>query len=665
MATIQEDIVNKSPKISLWVGTDKEKEAVKCVNDAWVKGRSVIMRNYNQFNGRNLYQCIDDWQKRWNGYIPASNPLLNNTQSRVFLNITRNIIISYLSNVAKQMPKPKISAVSKKSGLGFQQLATALQDMNTYSLNNENGEAKYFETAFEAAVKGTVIKYEGYAKTEQDVPIVEGFDAVTGQVVWKKGERTVFDDCFQQLVPIEDFYFCNPYQPDIQMQPWVIWRSITTKVEAEKEYGHYKNFKKIIPGTYGVMASADPGTFYRDVPTTAIQADQIEIIRYYDRFKNKHVVMMNGVIIYNGPIPFKHGKYPFAKTIFEQFDPYFFWGAGFPNKIMGEQDLINTFFNMMADKTFASLLPTGISSDLDDWIEDETLEINKFRKVGDINKWKFLEMPGITAGETNMLQQTVNFIKENAGTFGGSQQFTPRGGKLETKQVLLQQQESNKKVSVPAGFLEDFERDRTMLRVPNMLQFYSIPRIDRVTGKNGKIVETLAYRDIRVENVDLADGKKGTKVIQLTDGLVDDSNKREQVSNDLTVLEEKGMLNGEPTEAIAIDVDSFADFDYKVQIIRGSTFQSNQILDQAVRHDYADWRLKIAANAGVPVDAQALVDWVDESHDIDPDQFKPKTPAVPALPGAPVPGGQPGPGVLGNVMASATQGQREAAVPNA
>lgn len=648
MATKTKDKTKKSvvDDQKSYTPTEAETKILKEVYEDFVKGRSVIMKTYPQFNGRPLYTCIDDWQKRWNGFIPAGNPLMSDTQSRIFLNITRNIILSYLGTVAQQMPKPKIEAVNKKSGLGFQQLAIALQDMNTNSLNNENGEAKYFNVAFEAAVKGTVIEYEGYAKTEQDVPIVEGFDPVTGAVKWKKGTRTIADDCFQQLVPVEDFLFGNPYQPDVQLQPFIIWQSLTTLVEAEMEYGHYPNFKHVKAGNYQLFGTVDTGTFYRNGMSTGIEADKVQIVRWYNRSKNKHCVAINGVLVYSGPIPFKHGKYPFAKTIFEPFDPYFFWGAGFPNKIMGEQDLINTFWNMMADKTFASLLPTGLSSDLDDWIDDDVLEVNKFRKVGDINNWKFLEMPGVTGGEVNMLQQAVSFMKENAGTYGGAQSFTPRGGKLQTRQVMLQQQESQKKISIPAGFLEDFERDRTELRVKNMLQFYSIPRIERITGKGGKEIEELSYRDIRVENAELSDGKKGTKVIKLVDDTLNNPNKREKLKNDLAIMEEKGEINGEPIEAIALDVDSFEDFDYKVQIVRGSTFQQNQILDQAVRHDYANWRLGIAKV--VPVDAQALVDWVDESHDLDPDQFKPKQIPGEAQPspfmgqddqGAPAPGG--------------------------
>jgi hypothetical protein len=619
-------------QISVWVASESERRDIKTIVNDYTKGRSVIMKNYNQFNGRSLYQCIDDWQKRWNGYIPGGNPLLTDTQSRVFLNITRNLVISYLAKIAQQPPDPKVDAVNKKSGLGFIQLGNALQDLNTNSLNNENGDARYFEAALECATKGTVIVYEGYAKTEQDVPIIEDFDPVTGEVSWKKGVLTTFDDCFQQLVPIEDLYIPNPYQADIQKQPFVIWRTITTKVEAEKEYGHYKNFEFVVPGNYQIMGEIDPGTFYRNAITTTIEANQVEIVRWYNRSKNKHIVMINGIIVYSGPIPFKHCKYPFAKTIFEPFDNYFFWGAGFPNKIMGEQDLVNTLFNMGADKTFGSLLPTGISSDVDDWIDDDVMEVNKFRKVGDINKWKVFEMPPVNSGEMNMLQQAVSFMKENAGTYGGAQQFSPRGGKVTKQQLMLQEQQAQQSMSIPAGFMEDLERDRTELRVKNMLQFYSIPRIDRITDPNGKEVEKLAYRDIRVENVSLADGRKGTRVIKLVADTLDNEDEREKTKSSLDVIEHRGNMNGEPTEAVAIDVDTFQDFDYKVQIVRGSTFKRNHLLDQAVRHDYANWRLSLMQL--VPVDAQALVDWVDESHEIDPDQFKPK-------PGQQGPGGQP------------------------
>ena len=207
--------------------------------------------------------------------------------------------------------------------------------------------------------------------------------------------------------------------------------------------------------------------------------------------------------MYSGPSPFKDGKYPFARTVNEPFANDFFWGNGHPNKYMGEQDLINTFINAMADKTVNSLLPTGLSSDLDDLIEDDSIEIGKFRKVGDIEKWKWWEAPAVNAGEMNMFQNILSLARESANTDAGSQ-TTPRGGKMQTRQILLKQQEIMQKLSFNMNFLEDLERDRTELRISHILQFYSIPKIEKITGKTGAEAQKFVYRDIHLSGAPLS-----------------------------------------------------------------------------------------------------------------------------------------------------------------
>jgi hypothetical protein len=287
---------------------------------------------------------------------------------------------------------------------------------------------------------------------------------------------------------------------------------------------------------------------------------------------------------------------------------------------MGEQDIQNTFINMMIDKTYGSLLPYGLSSDLDDLIEDDTLAPNKIRKVGDINKWKFDTLPGVSTGEFEMFQLINQQAQSNSGLTTQPMQ-TPKGGKLTARQILLQQQQLMQKITFPMNFLEDGERDRTELRISHLLQFYTIPKIERITGKKGAEVEQLIYRDIKLNDVQLHDGRTGSRIIKLVDpDMAKDENSKQMIADDLSVLEEMGEQSGVPTEALAVPISMFEDFNLQVQIVKNSSYERNQALDQAMRQDYAQWRLSLSQI--VPVNAKELVAWVDESYDIDSSRFE-------------------------------------------
>ncbi|MES2006864.1 MAG: hypothetical protein V4436_02015 [Patescibacteria group bacterium] len=603
----------------VWVPTMKEALAVTETIKTFEKGRDNLNRGYNYFGGRNLTETIDDWTKRWNGYIPPMSPLLDNTQSNIFINFTRNAIIGYLSKVAMSPVKAHIIAVNKKNGMSDQKIADLFEDLNQYSLNAENAPKKFMEAAIECVTKGTVVVYEGYMRTEQEMKTPIKFDQTTGEIEYKKEKRVLFDNCYQQVVPLEDFYILNPFEPEIQKQPKVIWRKITSRSEAETEFEHYKNWEYVRPGNYTI--ASEVMTFYRNTLMSELLPDQVEILRYYCKIKNRHMVIVNGVLLYDGPIPFKDGDYPFAKTINEPFAVDFFYGNGSPNKYMGEQDLINTFINAMADKTINSLTVTGLSSDLDDVIEDDVLEVGKFRKVGDIDKWKWWEAPAVNTGEMNMFNQVMSLARESGSTDAG-QLTTPRGGKVQTRQVLLKQQELMQKLSFNMNFLEDLERDRTKLRLSHILQFYSIPKIEKITGKKGKEIEKLLYRDVQLSGVKLSDGRTGDKIIHLIDGTsIKNPDDRATLEDELSLIEVKGDLRGTPTEALALSVDVFNDYNHSVQVVKYSSYEKNQALDQASRMEFANWRIQLAQL--VPIkNAQGLIDWVEESFDVDTEQFE-------------------------------------------
>lgn len=629
-----------------YMPTASERDAWMTLLNQLTQSRIVVWRNYNQFNNRTLFDAIDDWTKRWNGYIPPVDLVSGNPTSNIFLNFTRNVTISYLSKVGMQLPEPKILAVNKRTNVQNKQLADVLKDLNSYSLQQENGPARLLEIALETTVKGTGIVYEGYMKNEQKMKTPVDYDAQTGKIIYRTEMRTIYDDCYQKVIPLEDFYISNPYEPDVQKQPYVIWKRITTYNEAYFEFSHYENWKYVRPGAYAL--TQEPTTFYRNKLYTELNQIQVEVLRYYNRKDNQHIVSINGVIMYDGPIPFKDGKYPFAKYICEPFDNFFFWGMSMGQKFMGEQDVQNTLVNMMLDKTYGSLLPYGLSSDLDDLIEDDTLAPNKIRKVGDINKWKFDTLPGVESGEQAMFQTIMNLARENSGITGGGDAYTPRGGKLPVRQVLLQQQEAMAKIGFSMNFLEDGERDRTELRINHILQFYTIPRIEKVTGKRGKEIEQLIYRDIRLNDVSLSDGRKGNKVIKLVDS-VETPDERESLADQLSVLEETGELQGSPTEALAVPVSMFNDYNYQIQIVKNSSYEHNQALDQAMRQEFAQWRIPLAMSTApgvppaAPADVAKIVSWVEEAYDVPTDEFELKQNQQPQMmaPGQGQPGAQP------------------------
>lgn len=171
------------------------------------------------------------------------------------------------------------------------------------------------------------------------------------------------------------------------------------------------------------------------------------------------------------------------------------------------------------------------------------------------------------------------------------------------------------------NFLEDLERDRTELRISHILQFYSIPKIEKITGKTGAEAQKFVYRDIHLSGVPLSDGKKGNKVIKLIGDEHKSPDERKKLEDELSVIEVKGEMVGTPTEALAVSVETFNDFNNSVQVVKYSSFEKNQAIDQAKRMEFANWR--VGMGRLVPIkNPQGLIEYVEEAFDIDTDQFE-------------------------------------------
>jgi chromosomal replication initiation ATPase DnaA len=69
-----------------------------------------------------------------------------------------------------------------------------------------------------------------------------------------------------------------------------------------------------------------------------------------------------------------------------------------------------------------------------------------------------------------------------------------------------------------------------------------------------------------------------------------------------------------------LNVDVFFDFDYKIQVVKRSSYENNQLLDRAEIMEFANWRINLAAQA--PFNIQALIKKVEETYDIDAEEFE-------------------------------------------
>ncbi len=562
--------------------TESEKEDTQFVYDEVDQMIKVRNLTYRQFNDRVLISFLNDSEKRVQGYVPTREEQgKEEWQSNVFNQATRNKLKAIVAAVANTPPALRYKAVSQKDGGLDLRRADVMNNLVKYSRDKGNQEVEVFWEAWNCATQGTIVKYDGYLKTKYKRKFIKSYNLLTGEMAFDEREVVVNDECIDVQVPLSELFIKNFYIQDIQDEPALAWIRYLDKAAITSEFGKYKNFEKVL--SKGKIGSYDDETktfFYDRWKERVDTEDDYEVIKYYNRFLDKYIIVINGVLLLSAPMLWgrKDKVYPFSKSIFEPFSGRdFFYGNSLPNANMDVQDEINALYNMSLDKTHRGLNPVRLAGlknkDLLE-MEDENIGMENTIYVEDINQVKYETIPGVTASEFAMIKWVSQGM--DLGTVDATQQGIVKGGAT-AREIVIANENAKKLKGIFFMFLTDLWIQKTKLRMLNVLTNYTAPKVEEIAGADGVKTYTESFRTILVDGSKFPDGTAGTLAIQFV------KNKQSLPKrSELDIEEEKMRLQGHKFEKIALVSDYLDDFDYDVQVISDSLFQKDRAESQAI-----------------------------------------------------------------------------------
>ena len=562
-----------------------DKEETKDLDFVYKEVEEMIDQRHQtprQFNGRTLVQFVDDSDKRVQGYVPTREEQgKEEWQSNVFNQTTRNKLKAVVAGVSSTPPDLHYKAVSLLDGGLDLRRAGVIENLVTHSRNNSNVETEIFWEAWTCATQGTVIKYDGFLKTKYKRKFIKSYDLITGEMDFEEKEVEVNDECIDVLVPISEFFIKSFHIHDVQDQPAVAWIRYLDFDSIDKEFGQYKNFKYVTDKTRAGTCQDETETFfYKKWQKRVEDEGEYEVIKYYNRFKDKYCVVINGVLILSAPMLWgrRDKIYPFSKTIFEPFSGKdFFYGDSLPNANMDVQDVINSLYNMSLDKTYRSMSPpllAGMANkDLLE-MENENIGMDSTIYVEDINQIEYQKIPGITNSEMSMIKWVAQGM--DMGTVDQTQQGIAGRG-VTAREIVIANEHAKKLKGVFFMFLTDLWIQKTKIRIPNILTNYTQPKVEEIVGPDGAITYKESFRKILVEGSKFPDGSSGTLEIQFAQNADKLPNRKE-----LDIEEEKYRIQGEKYEKIGIVSTYLDEFSYDVQVIAESLHQKDSAEAQAI-----------------------------------------------------------------------------------
>lgn len=347
---------------------------------------------------------------------------------------------------------------------------------------------------------------------ETDMDLSDGVK-VKGKKMPKGKFKKSYEGCRSNLLPGTSVFLGNMRQFHIQKQPYVFTVATIPYEEAKSIYQGWERFEYVPKKVVKFVSDGSKSIRYQNWTLVEVAEDMVEVIKYYDRYTNEFMIMLNGVMML--PIEFPltvispSGDYPLAKGSIEPISEFFALSKSIPAKTKVDQATFDEMFKLLILKTQQSYKPPMANN------TKRILSYNLWspgtihRDIDTTKLTPIIAPTGVTASEFNAMQFIKQIIdaKSVSPVFSGE---TMQGNQTAT-QILEMKKQQMMKLGMTIWGVISLEKQLAWLRLNNILTNWTKPVDEKVDELKQEIVKT--YRTVSMET-DLSSGVKGTKIIE-------------------------------------------------------------------------------------------------------------------------------------------------------
>jgi hypothetical protein len=549
-------------------------EAIFDVYEKFIRFRSLREQSYKQFNGKMFSDWLQESREKYWGYLPLSFDL---DVPQFFFPETRNQINSILGKVANLRMKPKFEGVK-----GFDLIKSIiLKSLFEAFKRTKNQKIKNFWQFLYTVINGTCVVFVGYKSRQIERKRITLFDAATGETEWDtKSEED--SDVEEVICNLEDIYIPKLWEPDIQEQDEIIWRTLMKWSDFKNTFEGYSLAKYVFPG----MQFADQSIFSQFLAYDVRGSDFVEIIKYFNVPKDRYMVIANGVLLNPikekgkkdeiiSPLPWNHKRLPFAKTVFEPLDANFFYGMPLPQKVKSPQEALNKLWELALDRETRSVSAPIITTDPN---ANEGLEFKAGRIYGvgvPVSEYKELQVAPLSSSYWNMIGSLQSLMQR---TGAGGLSVTSSGKQPKSATEKAAEQEAQKESSgLYYLFYQDLLEQTSWLVMENMIQFYTAHKVEECVG------DKTFHKVLSLTEMQLAQGGMGNMEVRIADKLSSPSElKNESWFRSLMHKERVEIIECTPKMLQELKFDIKIDFEY----------ENTPENEQALYTNWANWLMQ-------------------------------------------------------------------------
>jgi hypothetical protein len=535
-AVLMRTNVNKMGAISDEVAdyheTEEQKKVSEMILKHFILGTVNMYTPRVEFNDLSLVNRDQYDQMAFNTYQPNNGEAWEGNpqaawRSRAIRPIVRNKCISIAAHATARLIFPKIFAYNNQSD-EQKDAANLMEDLMEWSGDISNYPHVALMRVITALSSPASIGYTEYGEVMKTVKTEKGSD---GKWIEKKVRDEAYPCFMDSVVPVNQLYIENMYEPDIQKQGWLIWRKVYSFSEAQAKYnGVYDNFKYVRPGVQTIYDDANRSFYYVYDPN--MRAYDVEEIIYWNKNLDLKIIMVNRVMLtdWNNPNPRQDKLYPFDKFGYEPINNRFFYYKSLAFKLQHDADIVNTLYQMIIDGTylaiFKPMVNVGgeiIASDVIvpgavTTLSSPDADLRAINVGSDLRSG----METLATVEKSINESSQEPLQQGAATSGQQTAF----------EISRIEQNANTVLGLFLQMIAKHVKDFGKLRVGDIVQYLTLPEVSKISGDS-----ELTYRTFFLKG--LAKAGQKNKKIEFTNDVPEETTSEENLNASYEILKEE------------------------------------------------------------------------------------------------------------------------------
>lgn len=483
------------------------------------EARDIRDKSHREFDNLTYTQYFDINEARANTQVRAK---LNRVDTQYQSGTLRTKLLAFLSSVLGLNLKADITAYNEDNipvnNLG-QVMETTIEKTEELEMDKEQRVLREYELLKHGTVFVEDLWIENWTVQKE---IKQDFVGQLKGVSWTVTNQKDIGKPKRTIIPFTSVFLGDMTKYFIKEQPFIYTVQIEPRAVAQQTYGSWERWDKV-PIQTKVFANTAESTLIGDAwrLTSQVEQDQVEIIKYQDKWNNEFQILLNGVPMLPMGYPLTaispDGEYTISQQNLEPIRHNFAIGKSFVFKNKNLVAILDEMMKLGVLKTQKSFMPPYLNVSGRVISKRIFMPGNIARGISpqDIKPVSELESRGVTPSEFSMIQKLMENIDSNTAsqTFTGAKE---RGGSVTATQIIETQRQARITMGLLILSMSFLEQKLTDKRISILLKNWFNP-IDTRLDEMRQLIKN-KYRTISNQE-DIEGEGRGLRILSMSEKL--------------------------------------------------------------------------------------------------------------------------------------------------